>query len=118
MNAKRIVIIAGSNGAGKTTFVREFMPNEAGGPIFLNADLIAVGPSPFTPDLAAFKAGRLMQEAISEHVAKGESFAFETTLAGLSYAQAIPRYPHYSRRSSRQAPCTTRTTSIPSGSIR
>lgn len=88
----RIVIIAGPNGAGKTTFAREFLPNEAGCPIFVNADLIAAGLSPFAPELAAFKAGRLMLEAIGEHVARGESFAFETTLSGLTYARMIPRW--------------------------
>jgi predicted ABC-type ATPase len=89
---KRIVIIAGPNGAGKTTFAREFLPNEAGCPIFVNADLIAAGLSPFAPELAAIKAGRLMLEAISDHVRKGESFAFETTLAGLGYARSIPKW--------------------------
>jgi len=90
MTPKRIVIIAGPNGAGKTTFAREFLPNEAGCPIFVNADLIAAGLSPFAPELAAIKAGRLMLESIAEHVAKGESFAFETTLSGLSHARQIP----------------------------
>lgn len=66
-NNKRIVIIAGPNGAGKSTFAREFLPNEADCPIFVNADLIAAGLSPFAPDLAAFKSGRLMLEAIGEH---------------------------------------------------
>ena len=81
---KRIVIIAGPNGAGKTTFARAFLPNEASCPIFVNADLIAAGLSPFAPELAAFKAGRLMLEEIASHVKRGESFAFETTLSGLT----------------------------------
>lgn len=89
-HAKRIVIIAGPNGAGKTTFAREFLPNEANCPTFVNADLIAAGLSPFAPELAAFKAGRLMLEEIAAYVKRGESFAFETTLSGLSYAQMIP----------------------------
>lgn len=59
---KRIVIIAGPNGAGKTTFAREFLPNEADCPIFVNVDLIAAGLSPFRPELAAVRAGRLMIE--------------------------------------------------------
>lgn len=87
---KRIVIIAGPNGAGKTTFAREFLPNEADCTNFVNADLIAAGLSPFAPDLAAFKAGRLMLETIAHHVKRGEGFAFETTLSGLTYAQMIP----------------------------
>jgi predicted ABC-type ATPase len=52
----------------------------------------AAGLSPFAPDLAAIKAGRLMLEAISDHVRQGESFAFETTLAGLGYARTIPKW--------------------------
>ncbi len=91
-NNKRIVIIAGPNGAGKTTFAREFLPNEAHCPNFVNADLIAAGLSPFAPELAAYKAGRLMLEAIAEHARRGESFAFETTLSGLTYAQMIPAW--------------------------
>jgi predicted ABC-type ATPase len=69
MADKRIVIIAGPNGAGKTTFALEFLPNEAGCPVFVNADLIAAGLSPFAPELAAAKAGRLMLQAIAEHEA-------------------------------------------------
>jgi predicted ABC-type ATPase len=90
--SKKILIIAGPNGAGKTTFAREFLPNEAKCPIFVNADLIAAGLSPFLPERAAIKAGRLMLETIAELVEKGESFAFETTLAGRAYSQSIPRW--------------------------
>ncbi len=86
---KKILIIAGPNGAGKTTFAREFLPNEGGCPIFVNADLIAAGISPFQPDSAAFRAGRLMLQEIARHAAHGVSFGFETTLSGLSYARMI-----------------------------
>lgn len=75
---------------GKATFAQEFLPNEASCPAFTNADLIAAGLSPFAPELAAFKAGRLMLEAMAEHAEQGENFAFETTLAGRFYAQRIP----------------------------
>ncbi len=83
---------AGPNGAGKTTFATEFLPNEADCPQFVNVDLIAAGLSPFAPELAAVKAGRLMLEALSELEKKGESFAFETTLSGVTYARRIPRW--------------------------
>ena len=89
---KKIVIIAGPNGAGKTTFAREFLPFEAGCPLFINADLIAAGLSPFDPDAAAFRAGRLMIEEIDRNAAAGESFAFETTLSGHTYARRIPTW--------------------------
>ncbi|MGV3500111.1 MAG: hypothetical protein ACO1OR_14960 [Hydrogenophaga sp.] len=55
MTKPRIIIIAGPNGAGKTTFAREFLPQEAGCPVFVNADLIAAGLSPFEPERAAIQ---------------------------------------------------------------
>lgn len=86
---RKVVVIAGPNGAGKTTFAREFLPREAGCPTFVNADLIAAGLSPFEPEAAAFRAGRLMLEEIDAHAAAGRSFAFETTLSGRGYARRI-----------------------------
>ena len=86
----RIIIIAGPNGAGKTTFAREFLPQEAGCPVFVNADLIAAGLSPFAPERAAIQAGRLTLDAIAQHAARHESFAIETTLSGRAYARQIP----------------------------
>ncbi|MEI9476180.1 MAG: zeta toxin family protein [Deltaproteobacteria bacterium] len=83
-------IIAGPNGAGKTTFAREFLPREAECPVFVNADLIAEGISPFAPGAADIRAGRLMVEEIASHVRGRESFAFETTLSGRRYAALIP----------------------------
>lgn len=87
---QRILIIAGPNGAGKTTFALQFLPHEAGCPEFINADLIAQGLSPFSPEAAAFQAGKIMLGLISAHVREGKSFAFETTLSGLAYARSIP----------------------------
>lgn len=91
-SVQRILIIAGPNGAGKTTFAREYLPQEAACPDFINADLIAVGLSPFQPETAAVRAGRLVLEEIRHRVHRRRSFAFETTLAGLSYARQIPTW--------------------------
>ena len=89
---KRIFIIAGPNGAGKTTFATEYLPNEADCPLFINADIIAAELNPSGPHLVGFQAGRLVLNQIREHVRKGESFAFETTLSGQGYARQIPRW--------------------------
>lgn len=63
--SKKVIIIAGPNGAGKTTFARSFLPEEAHCPRFINADLIAAGLSPFTPEAVAVRAGRLMLDEIA-----------------------------------------------------
>lgn len=88
----RILIIGGPNGAGKSTFAREYLPNEGACPVFINADLIAAGLSPFDPAQAAVRAGRLMLEEMERHLVARTSFAFETTLAGRSYARRIPTW--------------------------
>ncbi len=90
--APRILIIAGPNGAGKSTFAREYLPQEGHCPAFVNADLIAAGLSPFDPAQAAQRAGRLMLEEIHRYVSAKTSFAFETTLSGLTYARRIPQW--------------------------
>ncbi len=87
--SKKVIIIAGPNGAGKTTFARTFLPAEAKCPRFINADLIAAGLSPFAPEAAAVRAGRLMLEEIAACAGRDESFAFETTLSGLGYVRHI-----------------------------
>ena len=78
-------IIAGPNGSGKTTFATEFLPHYVNCLEFVNPDLIAKGLSPFSPDLAAGRAGRLVLERIRELSAAHMDFAMETTLSGLSY---------------------------------
>lgn len=88
----KILIIAGPNGAGKTAFARSFLPEEAQCRHFINADLIAAGLSPFAPEAAAVKAGRLMLAEIKASVERKISFALETTLSGRGYLAHIRRW--------------------------
>ncbi len=88
---KNVYIIAGPNGSGKTTFARSFLPEYVRCPNFVNADLIATGLSPFAPDRAAIRAGKLVLEQIRAFADRGVDFAFETTLAGRSYARLLER---------------------------
>lgn len=83
--SRNVYIIAGPNGAGKTTFAREFLPRYADCLNFVNADLIAQGVSPFSPESAAIRAGRLMLDEIRRHAERGAGFGFETTLSGRTY---------------------------------
>ena len=84
-------IVAGPNGAGKTTFAQEFLPNYADCRNFVNADLIARGIAPFSPETAAIRAGRMMLTEIQSFAQKRVSFAFETTLSGRSYLGLLRR---------------------------
>ncbi len=92
MSEPRILVIAGPNGAGKTTFAKEFLPSEAHCPVFINADLIAAGLSPFLPEQVAIKAGRLMLQEMDEQAVRKENFAFETTLSGRGYARRLLKW--------------------------
>ncbi len=86
-----LFIIAGPNGAGKTTFAREFLPNYADCKNFVNADLIAQGMAPFSPETAAFRAGKMMLSEIQSFAKRRLPFAFETTLSGRSYMGLLQR---------------------------
>jgi predicted ABC-type ATPase len=85
MKAKSVYIIAGPNGSGRTTFAKQFLPEYAKCDNFVNADLIAQGLAPFSPQAAALKAGKLVLQQIHEYAGRGVDFSFETTLAGKSY---------------------------------
>jgi predicted ABC-type ATPase len=91
MSNKNVYIIAGPNGSGKTTFANKFLPDYAKCQHFVNADLIAKGLSPFSPPIAAMKAGRLVLEQIHELAEKNLNFAFETTLSGKMYVGFLKR---------------------------
>lgn len=86
---KHLYIIAGCNGAGKTTASFTILPEILNCKEFINADEIAKGLSPFQPETVAIESGRIMLSRINELLAQGKSFAFETTLATKSYAGKI-----------------------------
>jgi predicted ABC-type ATPase len=85
----QLYIIAGPNGSGKTTFARKFLPDYAKCLEFVNVDLIAGGLSPFDPERAALKAGRIMLEQIHSLAGRGADFGFETTLSGKTYVKLL-----------------------------
>lgn len=88
----KIYIIAGPNGAGKSSFAKSFLPDFVDCREFLNADLIAAGLSPFSPESQAMEASRIMLSRMQNLVKKKQTFSFETTLAGRSYRQMIPEW--------------------------
>src|SRR6187402_548754 len=87
--SKNLYIIAGCNGAGKTTASFTILPEILDCKEFVNADEIAKGLSPFQPEKVAFESGRIMLHRINELLANDEVFAFETTLATKSYKSKV-----------------------------
>lgn len=88
-NKLNLYIIAGCNGAGKTTASFTVLPEMLDCREFVNADEIAAGLSPFNPEGCAIQAGRLMIERIIHLLKEGVTFAFETTLSTRSYVKLI-----------------------------
>ena len=89
--SKQLYIIAGCNGAGKTTASYTVLPDILNCREFVNADEIAHGLSPFNPGNVAIEAGRLMLQRIEELLERDETFAIETTLATKSYVNLVHR---------------------------
>jgi predicted ABC-type ATPase len=89
MREKNLYIIAGCNGAGKTTASFTILPEIINCKEFVNADEIAKGLSPFQPEKVSFESGRIMLNRIEELLKENESFAFETTLSTKSYKNKI-----------------------------
>ena len=86
---KKLYIISGCNGAGKTTASYTILPEILNCNEFVNSDEIAKGLSPFNPKSASIQSGRLMLERIKYLFKKGETFAFETTLSTKSYVKYV-----------------------------
>lgn len=86
-----LYIIAGCNGAGKTTASFTVLPEMLNCDEFINADEIARGLAPFNPDKAAIEAGKLMLTKINQLITKQKDFAFETTLSSRSFKNTIAK---------------------------
>lgn len=91
MEHPRLYIIAGCNGAGKTTASFTILPEIFNCREFVNADEIAHGLSPLRPNSVAIDAGRIMLRRIDKLLSARETFAIETTLATRSYRALIRR---------------------------
>jgi predicted ABC-type ATPase len=86
-----LYIIAGCNGAGKTTASFTILPEMLDCDEFINADEIARGLSPLNYEKSAIEAGRIMLKRIDQLIKNNKDFAFETTLASKSYIKTIEK---------------------------
>jgi predicted ABC-type ATPase len=83
----QVVVLAGINGAGKTTAAQHLLYDALHIPSFTNADTIARGLNALAVETEAATAGRIMLEHLRELARNRRSFAFETTLSGRTYAR-------------------------------
>lgn len=81
-----VVLIAGPNGAAKSTLAPDVLRGPFAVNEFVNADAIALGLSAFRPDTASMAAGRAMLARLKWLAAARADFAFETTLASRTFA--------------------------------
>jgi len=87
--SKEVIIVAGGNGVGKTTFALEFLLENPGYE-FLNADEIAKELSPENPQDSKISAGKTFFKKLDEYVRDGKSFLIESTLSGRYLFKLIP----------------------------
>ena len=81
-----VIVVAGANGAGKSTAATSLLRDTLEVGEFVNADTIAAGLSAFRPQSVAIAAGRIMLARTRRLAVARESFAFETTLASRNFA--------------------------------
>ncbi len=79
-------VLAGINGAGKSSSADAILRVGMRVPVFVNPDTIARGLNALDPEGQAVKAGRVVVEHLRDLAKAKKSFAFETTLAGRTYA--------------------------------
>ena len=91
MEKPNLYIIAGCNGAGKTTASLTILPEILNCLEFVNADAIAAGLSPFHPENVAIEAGKLMLKRVDFLLESKKDFAIETTLSSKNHLQTIKK---------------------------
>lgn len=87
---KKIYVMAGPNGSGKTTTASSFF-STTNIEEFINADEIARGLSPMCPESVSLTASKLMLLRFGELLHSNKSFAFETTLSGKNYIKHLQK---------------------------
>ena len=88
--SKNVMVIAGPNGSGKTTFVSEYL-RDSEVSVYISADAIAerLVSRPEDMDSVKIQAGRLFIQEIQELIQSGTDFIVEVTLSGKGFARTI-----------------------------
>jgi len=91
------ILIAGANGAGKTTFARQLLPLLYPQATFLNADEIQREDRAYAHPLSA---GRELLRRLAILGSDRRSFAIETTLSSRMYAERVRQWREMGYRTS------------------
>ena len=88
--SKNVIVVAGPNGSGKTTFAREYLRDSEISE-YISADAIAERLVSRPEDMGSVKiqAGRLFIQKIQELIETEKDFVVEVTLAGKGFARII-----------------------------
>ena len=88
--SKNVIVVAGPNGYGKTTFAAEYL-RDSGVSEYISADAIAerLVSRPEDMDRVKIQAGRLFIKEIQEFIEAEKDFIVEVTLAGKGFARII-----------------------------
>ena len=89
--SKNVVVVAGPNGSGKTTFVSEYLHDAD--IEYISADALAEDLVSTAEDLdkAKIQAGRLFFKEIQRFIELEKDFVVEVTLAGKGFERIIRR---------------------------
>lgn len=89
--SKSVIVIAGPNGSGKTTFASEYLRDSD--VEYISADALAAKlvSTPEDLDKAKIQAGRLFFQEIYRLIEAEKDFAVEVTLAGKGFERIIRR---------------------------
>ena len=93
--SKNVIVVAGPNGSGKTTFAREYLRDSEVSE-YISADAIAERLVSRPEDMGSVKiqAGRLFIKEIRGLIEAEKDFVVEVTLAGKGFARIISRLKH------------------------
>ena len=88
--SKNVIVVAGPNGSGKTTFAREYLRDSEVSE-YISADAIAerLVSRPEDMDRVKIQAGRLFIQEIRGLIESEKDFVVEVTLAGKGFARTI-----------------------------
>jgi predicted ABC-type ATPase len=90
---KQLWVLAGGNGAGKSTFYHHYL--EPKNIPFINADILAKQVFPQTSELHSYDAAIIARQIRNQLLQEGKTFCFETVFSHPSIVILLHRQKHW-----------------------